>query len=170
MPTNHSTRAARWKGGATGGWTGGGGQERGRRKEKAVGAPVTWFEISTSDPRAAREVYSDVFGWKMDVLEESNYAVVDTGVKGAIGGGIGQAEGLARVGARPVLGDRVVGLQDPGARQSRARRPPARPSRTTPGRGRDEGGTWTTRTTASCRWSRTSSSSRPGRPPGRTRS
>jgi len=58
-----------------------------------VGAPVTWFEISTSDPRAAREFYSDVFGWKMDVLEESNYAVVDTGVKGAIGGGIGQAEG-----------------------------------------------------------------------------
>jgi uncharacterized protein len=58
-----------------------------------MGAPVTWFEISTSDAKAARAFYAELFGWNLQVLEEANYALVDTGVEGAIGGGIGQAQG-----------------------------------------------------------------------------
>jgi predicted enzyme related to lactoylglutathione lyase len=37
-------------------------------------APVTWFEISTSQPKAVREVYAQQFGWSLQVLEGSNYA------------------------------------------------------------------------------------------------
>jgi predicted enzyme related to lactoylglutathione lyase len=62
-----------------------------------MGAPVTWFEISTSDAKAARAFYAELFGWKLQVLQEANYALVDTGVEGAIGGGIGQAQGPNQV-------------------------------------------------------------------------
>jgi uncharacterized protein len=62
-----------------------------------MGAPVTWFEISTSDVKAARQFYAELFGWKLQVLEEANYALVDTGDEGAIGGGIGQAQGPNQV-------------------------------------------------------------------------
>jgi uncharacterized protein len=62
-----------------------------------MGAPVTWFEISSSDAKAARAFYADLFGWNLQVLEEANYALVDTGVQGAIGGGIGQAQGPNQV-------------------------------------------------------------------------
>jgi predicted enzyme related to lactoylglutathione lyase len=44
-----------------------------------MGAPVTWFEINTNKPTAVREFYADLFGWKLQVLEEANYALVDTG-------------------------------------------------------------------------------------------
>jgi uncharacterized protein len=62
-----------------------------------MSAPVTWFEISSSDAKAARAFYAELFGWKLQVLEEANYALVDTGVEGAIGGGIGQAQGPNQV-------------------------------------------------------------------------
>jgi uncharacterized protein len=62
-----------------------------------MSAPVTWFEISSSDAKAAREFYAKLFGWNLQVLEESNDALVDTGVEGAIGGGIGQAQGPNQV-------------------------------------------------------------------------
>jgi uncharacterized protein len=62
-----------------------------------MGAPVTWFEISTADAKAVREFYAGLFGWKLEVLEEVNYALVDTGTEGAIGGGIGEAQGQNQV-------------------------------------------------------------------------
>ena len=62
-----------------------------------MGAPVTWFEISTGDAKAVREFYAGLFGWKLEVLEEVNYALVDTGAEGAIGGGIGEAQGPNQV-------------------------------------------------------------------------
>ena len=62
-----------------------------------MGAPVTWFEINTADSKAAREFYAELFGWNAQVLEEANYALVDVGVQGAIGGGIGQAQGPNQV-------------------------------------------------------------------------
>jgi predicted enzyme related to lactoylglutathione lyase len=62
-----------------------------------MGAPVTWFEISTSDPKAARAFYAKLFGWNLQVLQEANYALVDTDIEGAIGGGIGQAQGPSQV-------------------------------------------------------------------------
>jgi len=67
------------------------------KEVSTMGAPVTWFEISTSDAKAAREFYARLFGWNLQVLEEANYALVDTGVEGAIGGGIGQAQGPNQV-------------------------------------------------------------------------
>ena len=62
-----------------------------------MGAPVTWFEISTSGAKAAREFYAELFGWNLQVLEEVNYALVDTGAESAIAGGIGQAQGPNQV-------------------------------------------------------------------------
>lgn len=62
-----------------------------------MGAPVTWFEINSSDSQAVSEFYAELFGWKLQVLEEANYALVDTGVQGAIGGGIGEAQGPNQV-------------------------------------------------------------------------
>jgi uncharacterized protein len=62
-----------------------------------MGAPVTWFEINTSDAKGAGDFYGTIFGWKLQVLEEANYALVDVGVKGAIGGGIGEAQGPNQV-------------------------------------------------------------------------
>ena len=62
-----------------------------------MGAPVTWFEISTGDAKAVREFYAGLFGWKLEVLEEVNYALVDTVAEGAIGGGIGEAQGPSQV-------------------------------------------------------------------------
>lgn len=62
-----------------------------------MGAPVTWFETSTSGAKAVRAFYAELFGWKLQVLQEANYALVDTGVEGAIGGGIGQAQGPNQV-------------------------------------------------------------------------
>lgn len=62
-----------------------------------MGAPVTWFEVNSSDAQAVREFYAELFGWKLQVLEEANYALVDTGVEGAIGGGIGEAQGPNQV-------------------------------------------------------------------------
>jgi predicted enzyme related to lactoylglutathione lyase len=60
-------------------------------------APVTWFEITNSDAKAAQAFYAKLFGWNLQVLEEANYALVDTGVESAIGGGIGQAQGPNQV-------------------------------------------------------------------------
>lgn len=57
-----------------------------------MGAPVTPFEISTSYPKAVREFYAELFGWSLQVLEESNHALVDTGTEVTIGGGVGEAK------------------------------------------------------------------------------
>lgn len=62
-----------------------------------MGAPVTWFEISTTDAKAVREFYAELFGWDLQVLEEANYALVDVGVESGIGGGIGEAQGANQV-------------------------------------------------------------------------
>lgn len=62
-----------------------------------MGAPVTWFEISTSEAKAVREFYAELFGWNLQVLEEANYALVNTGGKDTIGGGIGEAQGPNQV-------------------------------------------------------------------------
>jgi predicted enzyme related to lactoylglutathione lyase len=62
-----------------------------------MGAPVTWFEISTSGAKAVREFYAEIFGWNLQVIDEYNYALVDTSVEGAIAGGIGEARGPNQV-------------------------------------------------------------------------
>lgn len=62
-----------------------------------MAAPVTWFEINTSEPKTVRDFYGQVFGWGMQVLEEGNYALVETGGEGGIAGGIGEAQGPNQV-------------------------------------------------------------------------
>ncbi len=57
-----------------------------------MGAPVTWFEINSTSSKALREFYSEVFDWKLQAMDQPPYALVDTGVEGAIGGGIGEAQ------------------------------------------------------------------------------
>jgi predicted enzyme related to lactoylglutathione lyase len=62
-----------------------------------MGAPVTWFEISTSQAKPVREFYAELFGWNVQELDEYNYSLIDTGVEGAIAGGIGEAQGPSQV-------------------------------------------------------------------------
>jgi predicted enzyme related to lactoylglutathione lyase len=51
-----------------------------------MGAPVTWFESSSTDSEAPREFYGGAFDWTFQVPEGFPYAVVDSGVEGAIAG------------------------------------------------------------------------------------
>ena len=63
-----------------------------------MGNPVTWFEINSRNSVALRGFYANLFGWQMEPYPEGPpYAVVDTVNEGAIGGGIGEAEGPSRV-------------------------------------------------------------------------
>ncbi|MBX6750157.1 MAG: VOC family protein [Micromonosporaceae bacterium] len=62
-----------------------------------MGAPVTWFEIITNDPKAAREFYAEIFGWSLNTVSGMDNALVETGSAEAIGGGIGAATGPNQV-------------------------------------------------------------------------
>jgi len=48
--------------------------------------PVVHIEISTKDREAAGRFYSDLFGWQVEQMPESNYATFSTG-EGEVGGG-----------------------------------------------------------------------------------
>jgi len=67
--------------------------------------PVNHLEILASDPNAAAEFYSRVFGWKIEVEETMNY-VQFTAEEGGIGGAFTQ-----------------VDENNPAARSSRTSRP-----------------------------------------------
>lgn len=54
-------------------------------------SPVVHFEVVGKDGQAAQKFYADLFGWKIDANNPMKYGIVDTGVEGAIGGGIGEA-------------------------------------------------------------------------------
>jgi uncharacterized protein len=62
-----------------------------------MGAPVTWFEIISANSEGLREFYATAFDWKLRTVEGFPYALVDTGVDGAIPGGIGEAQGPNQV-------------------------------------------------------------------------
>jgi hypothetical protein len=62
-----------------------------------MGAPVKWFEISSTNSVALRAFYAEAFDWKLRAVEAFPYALVDTGAQGAIGGGIGEAQGPNQV-------------------------------------------------------------------------
>jgi predicted enzyme related to lactoylglutathione lyase len=57
-----------------------------------MAAPVTHFEVNLKDAKRGHEFYSQLFGWKLSVMPQMNYGMVDTGVKLGINGGIGQLE------------------------------------------------------------------------------
>jgi hypothetical protein len=54
--------------------------------------PVVHFEILGKDGKKAQSFYGSLFGWKINANNPMNYGIVDTGVNGAIGGGIEAAE------------------------------------------------------------------------------
>ncbi len=56
-------------------------------------APVVHFELRSHDPDATRTFYGDLFGWTYGEGGIPGYTYVDTGVEGAIPGGIGPVQG-----------------------------------------------------------------------------
>jgi uncharacterized protein len=50
--------------------------------------PVVHFEIRSKDPDATREFFGDLFGWTYPEGGMPGYTYVETGVDGAIPGGI----------------------------------------------------------------------------------
>ena len=55
-----------------------------------MGNPVTWFEVHGPEPEQAAKFYSELFGWSMQSMPESNYTLIDTHAGSGINGGIGQ--------------------------------------------------------------------------------
>jgi len=52
--------------------------------------PVVHFEINSRNGKKLNDFYSQLFGWKMQVMEGMNYGLVDTDSGGhGINGGIG---------------------------------------------------------------------------------
>lgn len=59
-----------------------------------VGNPVVHFEVHSPNSEALRGFYADLFGWKLGVVPDGSYALVDTDSGGeGIRGGIAQARG-----------------------------------------------------------------------------
>jgi predicted enzyme related to lactoylglutathione lyase len=56
-------------------------------------APVVHFELRSHDPDATRTFYGDLFGWTYGEGGIPGYTYVNTGVEGAIPGGIGPVQG-----------------------------------------------------------------------------
>ena len=85
-----------------------------------MGAPVAWFEISSTDPDRTGKFYTELFGWSLADSGQPGYSLVDTGAgDGAIGGGIGATQGPEDPGGTTVYMkvddlqaylDRAVGL------------------------------------------------------------
>ena len=57
-----------------------------------MGMPVVHFEVLGTDAAALQRFYGELFGWSISTDNPLGYGVVDTGVEGSIGGGIGTAE------------------------------------------------------------------------------
>jgi predicted enzyme related to lactoylglutathione lyase len=57
--------------------------------------PVVHFEIRSSDPDATRKFFGQLFGWTFPDGGMPGYTYVDTGVEGAVPGGISPLQGGA---------------------------------------------------------------------------
>ena len=60
-----------------------------------MSSPVVHFEIRSSDPDATRSFFGKLFGWTFPDGGIPGYSYVDTGVEGAIPGGISPLQGGA---------------------------------------------------------------------------
>jgi predicted enzyme related to lactoylglutathione lyase len=58
-----------------------------------MGSPVVHFEIRSTDPDASRAFYGKLFGWTFPTGGMPGYSYVDSGVDGAIPGGISPLQG-----------------------------------------------------------------------------
>ena len=56
-------------------------------------APVVHFELRSHDPDATRAFFGDLFGWSYGEGGIPGYTYVETGIEGAIPGGIGPVQG-----------------------------------------------------------------------------
>jgi uncharacterized protein len=72
--------------------------------------PVVHFEIRSADPDATRSFYGKLFGWTFPEGGIPGYSYVDTGVEGAVPGGISPLQG----GGGPLV-TFFVGVQDVAA-------------------------------------------------------
>ena len=61
-------------------------------KRRSMGNPVVHFEVRSADPDATRDFYGKLFDWTFAEAPEPGYQFVQTGVEGAIPGGIGRAQ------------------------------------------------------------------------------
>src|SRR6266566_6030600 len=57
--------------------------------------PVVHFEIRSPDPDASRKFFGQLFGWEFPDGGMPGYSYVDTGVEGAVPGGISPLQGGA---------------------------------------------------------------------------
>jgi uncharacterized protein len=55
--------------------------------------PVTHFEVLGNDAAGLQKFYGDAFGWQMQDVMDGAYYMVDSGVEGAVAGGVGSAQG-----------------------------------------------------------------------------
>src|ERR1700729_4163765 len=74
-----------------------------------MGSPVVHFEIRSTDPDASRAFYGKLFGWTFPDGGMPGYSYVESGVSGAIPGGISPLQGGA-----PLV-TFFVGVEDVGA-------------------------------------------------------
>ena len=57
-----------------------------------MGNPVVHWELMSKEPEKASAFYEKIFRWKVQLVPELNYRMVDTGGEGGINGGIVQPE------------------------------------------------------------------------------
>jgi predicted enzyme related to lactoylglutathione lyase len=55
-----------------------------------MGNPVTWFQLDGPEPEQTSKFYSEVFGWHVQWMPESNYVLIDTHAGKGINGGLGK--------------------------------------------------------------------------------
>src|SRR5277367_5246377 len=58
-----------------------------------MASPVVHFEIRSADPDASRAFYAKLFGWTFPEGGFPGYTYVETGVEGAVPGGISPLQG-----------------------------------------------------------------------------
>jgi predicted enzyme related to lactoylglutathione lyase len=57
-----------------------------------MGNPVTWFELNGPEPEQTAKFYSEIFGWHVDWMADSNYGLIDTHAGSGINGGFGKTQ------------------------------------------------------------------------------
>ena len=76
-------------------------------------SPVSWFEIGTDDPAAARQFYGEMFGWTFDV--DGPYSVITTGPDHTLQGGIQDTGGPLPPGTPPAYAVPCIQVSDVAA-------------------------------------------------------
>ena len=70
-----------------------------------MGAPVAWFEVTSTDHERAQKFYAELFGWSVSADPNmGGYGIVDTGAgESAVGGGIGPSQSPGDTGVKIYL-------------------------------------------------------------------